>query len=456
MINSCAWMAEALPLRDRLFDPVSLAGQVAGTPLVVYTVMLFTLAAAYLALWWTARDYRVFRGMSLYIGLCAVQMIWMYEGGAKSNWALVAFTAPVLVMIAGEAMRVPDRRWTLLIWPFSVFVFFAGWFPSFQFLQPLPVDVSDIMILVLVIQSVRRGQRRDRQIAAAFAFFACIRSTLSSNFNALTHFSGRVEVGGWVWAIIPPAIILLGMATLVIYVRDLIEDRREKQRMSAELEAARTVQQVLIPEEIPVVSGFSIEAVYKPFGEVGGDFFQILPIKEGGVLVVIGDVSGKGMPAAMTVSLMVGTVRTLAHYTQSPGEILAAMNHRMLGRSRGGFTTCLVLRADGDGKFVLANAGHIAPYLAGKELPLENGLPLGLAAEAAYAESTFQLASGQQVTLLTDGVVEAREKDGGLFGFERTAAISRKSAEKVAQAAQAFGQDDDITVLTIARSVAPA
>jgi len=78
-------------------------------------------------------------------------------------------------------------------------------------------------------------------------------------------------------------------------------------------------------------------------------------------------------------------------------------------------------------------------------------LPLGLAAEATYAESTFQLAPTQQLTLLTDGVVEAREKDGSLFGFERTAAISRESAEEVAQAAQAFGQDDDITVLTLAR-----
>ncbi len=182
----------------------------------------------------------------------------------------------------------------------------------------------------------------------------------------------------------------------------------------------------------------------------------MLPVKSdngaGGVLVIIGDVSGKGMPAAMTVSLLVGTVRTLAHYTQSPGEILAAMNQRMLARSHGGFTTCLVLRADPDGTLTIANAGHIAPYLGGKELPLENGLPLGLAAETAYAESTFQLAQGQQLTLLTDGVVEARDKSGALYGFERTAAISTETAESIARAAQHFGQDDDITVLTLART----
>src|SRR5208283_288546 len=111
-------------------------------------------------------------------------------------------------------------------------------------------------------------------------------------------------------------------------------------------------------------------------GEVGGDFFQFLPIRSGGVLVVIGDVSGKGMPAAMTVSLLVGTVRTLAHYTQSPREILAAMNQRMLARSQGGFTTCLVLRADADGTLTAANAGHLSPYLDGAEFAAGDGIEI--------------------------------------------------------------------------------
>ena len=182
----------------------------------------------------------------------------------------------------------------------------------------------------------------------------------------------------------------------------------------------------------------------------------MLPVKSdesaSGVLVIIGDVSGKGMPAAMTVSLLVGTVRTLAHYTQSPGEILAAMNQRMLARSHGGFTTCLVLRADADGTLTIANAGHIAPYVDGKELQTENGLPLGIAADTIYAESTFQLSPGRQLTLLTDGVIEARDEAGALFGFESAAALSTQPAEAIAHAAQTFGQDDDITVLTVARA----
>jgi serine phosphatase RsbU (regulator of sigma subunit) len=168
------------------------------------------------------------------------------------------------------------------------------------------------------------------------------------------------------------------------------------------------------------------------------------------VLAVIGDVSGKGMPAAMTVSLLVGTVRTLVHYTQSPGEILAAMNQRMLSRSNGGFTTCLVLRADPDGTLTVANAGHLAPYLDAEELQIESGLPLGLAAGTVYTDAKFQLEAGSQLTLMTDGVLEATNSAGELFGFDRTAAISTQSAEEIARSAQQFGQDDDITVLTLA------
>ena len=190
------------------------------------------------------------------------------------------------------------------------------------------------------------------------------------------------------------SICVLLLAILGIVVLRFARSRHEQEEMQSEREAARAVQQVLIPDDIPAVPGFKIESVYKPAGEVGGDFFQIVPITDGGVLIVVGDVSGKGMPAAMTVSLLVGTFRTLAHYTQSPGEILSAMNQRMLGRSQGGFTTCLVLRADANGKLTVANAGHIAPYVMGRELQLENGLPLGLAAESAYAETAAQLMPG--------------------------------------------------------------
>ncbi len=244
---------------------------------------------------------------------------------------------------------------------------------------------------------------------------------------------------------------LLVVALCLLLVRRWVRSALAQRQMTQEMKQAQEVQQVLIPEAVPQIPGFSIQSVYQPAGQVGGDFFQILPARQGGVLVCIGDVSGKGMPAAMTVSLLVGTLRTLAHYSQSPGEILTAMNQRMLGRSRGGFTTCLVLLAAADGTVTVANAGHISPYLNGRELPLENGLPLGLVAESSYPESTFHQQENEQITLVTDGVVEARAGSGELFGFERTAAIAAQSAESIATTAKDFGQDDDITVLTLTR-----
>jgi serine phosphatase RsbU (regulator of sigma subunit) len=191
--------------------------------------------------------------------------------------------------------------------------------------------------------------------------------------------------------------------------------------------------------------------VYKPAGEVGGDFFQILPLTQGGALVAIGDVSGKGMPAAMTVSLLVGMMRMLARSMQSPAAILAVMNQSLMDRMAGGFATCLVLHISPDGAITAANAGHIAPYVNGSEVAVEGGLPLALSNASAYAETRFQLSPEHQLTLLTDGVPEARRADGELFGFERAASISAQPAAEIARAAEEFGQEDDITVLSITR-----
>ncbi len=246
------------------------------------------------------------------------------------------------------------------------------------------------------------------------------------------------------------AILLMLAIISLLMMRRFIRGQRESVQLRLEIEQARQIQNVLIPEALPNIRGFAVESEYRPAQQVGGDFFQILPTTNGGVLAIIGDVSGKGTPAAMTVSLLVGAIRTLVRSTQSPGEILQILNERMIGRSEGGFTTCLVLRADPDGKLTVANAGHIAPYLDGRELQASSELPLGVA-EARYEEIIYSIGEGQKLTLITDGVLEARSKSGELFGFERTAAVSRNSAASILQRAQEFGQNDDITVLTITR-----
>jgi len=445
------------PLSGQLFRPLLPAEQLQHTPTLIIAVLMGCLAAAFLALWRTAQDFRAFRNIGIFFSTAGVGELLNYFGGEAPYWTLRAITAGMLVATAGEAMQIPHRRWTLWFWPIYLFVSIAVWFPSLSFTVSWPALISQVLFAILIVQGLGRRNAPDKMIAVAFLCYWLVRLTVFGSFKRMAIARDyATSIGSWQWPWTTSALTLAGIATLVIFIRDLTRDRRDKQRMAAELAAGRAVQQVLIPEDVPAIPGFIVHSVYKPFGEVGGDFFQVLPIDKdsvsGGALVIIGDVSGKGLPAAITVSLLVGTVRTLAHYTRSPREILTAMNQRMLARSDGGFTTCLVLRADADGKLTIANAGHIAPYVEGRELQLENGLPLGITADTIYAESTFQLFPEQQLTLLTDGVVEARDKAGALFGFERSASLSTQSAEAIAQVAQAFGQDDDITVLSVTRT----
>jgi hypothetical protein len=440
----------SLPPFQQFFPPMPPAQQLQQTPFLMICVLMLSLAAAYLALWRAAPDFRAFRTLGTYFAFVALQQLILYAGGQVPYWSLRAITSGMLVATAGDAMQIPRRRWTMLFWPVYAFVCISAWFPYFAFAADWSMLSSEIPLAILIVQGLRRNSPRDRMIAAAFLFYWFVRLSVTSTFQHLTGIKPYATIGGWHWQYSTITLTMLGVATLAIFARDLIRDRREKERLAAELAAGRAVQQVLIPEVTPSIPGFNIQSAYKPFGEVGGDFFQIIATANGGVLVVIGDVSGKGLPAAMTVSLLVGTIRTLAHFTQSPGEILAAMNHRMLARSDGGFTTCLALRADADGALTIANAGHIAPYLDGRELPLHNGLPLGISAATTYPEAAFQLAPGRQLTLLTDGVVEARDKAGALFGFDRTLAASTEPSEEIARRAQHFGQEDDITVLSLA------
>jgi sigma-B regulation protein RsbU (phosphoserine phosphatase) len=267
-----------------------------------------------------------------------------------------------------------------------------------------------------------------------------------------THYLARatlrwhnVEFGEWDISLI----LFLIAIGIVLFLR-ATRAAREQAFQNAELESARTVQHVLVPDVLPSTPNFRIESVYHPAQQVGGDFFQIIPLPESdSTLVVIGDVSGKGLPAAMNVALIVGTLGTLAETTASPAKILEGLNRRLYGRSDG-FTTCLALRITRDGHATLANAGHINPFLAGKEIDVANGLPLGLHLQAAYEETELILAKGDTLTLVTDGVVEAQDpRTRALFGFERTAAISSRSAEEIAIAARNFGQEDDIAVLTL-------
>jgi sigma-B regulation protein RsbU (phosphoserine phosphatase) len=261
---------------------------------------------------------------------------------------------------------------------------------------------------------------------------------------------------------IGPAVVLNMLAelslALIILLRSNSQSRKQA-LLESEMAAAQQVQQVMLPEQgrlgqIQSVPGFIIESVYQPAQHVGGDFFQILPDSEGGLLIVVGDVAGKGLPAAMLVSVLVGAIRTAAAYSRSPQEVLAQLNDRLMGRTQGSFSTALAAHIGKDGRVGIANAGHLSPYLDGLELDLPGALPLGIVADQEYEATSFQLAAGSRLTFYSDGVVEAQSQTGELFGFERAKDISTQPAAAIAEAAARFGQSDDITVVAIQRQAA--
>lgn len=433
-----------------LMTPMSMADRLHQSPDLILGVLELSLSIAFLSLWLIAADFKVFRILSFFYVLLGLEQFMEYAGADPIDWTLRAMAVGVIVEVAGQALSIQNRRWTRLFWPFYFLVFLGAWVPSLRGLRDLGA-VSEIPLGILLYLGFRRGGRVERMISAALSLHFLVRMTIFPTIAKATGQTNFLYIGGWRVRLTAMTLTALGVTTLIVLARVLMRDRAEKQRLSAEIESARVVQQVLVPEEIPSVEGFEVACVYRPFGEVGGDFFQILPIAGGGLLAVIGDVSGKGMSAAMMVSLLVGRLQALVETTSSPAAILQGMNHKLQGRSRGGFTTCLVLRVGVDGWVTAANAGHIPPYCQGREIAVESGLPLGLTEEATYVETTFQLDPQGRLTLVTDGVVEARTAKGELLGFERTAELSMGSAAQIADAAQAFGQDDDITVLTVER-----
>jgi Stage II sporulation protein E (SpoIIE) len=447
-------MALATPWLQQLFPPLTPAELNSHTPQMIFGVLLCCISIAFLSLWRVARDFRAFLMLGLFYAVIGVEGITQYFGSEIVPWLFRCFAVAVLVEAAAAAMQLPKTGWTRLFWPVYLVAFVAQWLPSMQSLREWPqLWFSEIALLALIIQAFRAGGRTRRLIAGAFLLHCVVRLSVFPALQHLFGYKNYIVLGGWRWQYTSTTLTLLGFFTLAIFVRELIRDREEKQRLAAELEAGRAVQQMIISRELPNVPGFHVDAVYQPHGDVGGDFFQVIPLASGGALIAIGDVSGKGVPAAMMVSLLVGALHTLAETTVSPAELLAGLNRRAWGRSCGGFTTCLILRLGMDGTLTAASAGHLAPYIDGRETAVENGLPLGLMKDAEYTESDFVLASGTRIALVTDGVVEARAESGELFGFARTEALSTETAEKVARSAQAFGQEDDITVLTLARAV---
>jgi hypothetical protein len=248
--------------------------------------------------------------------------------------------------------------------------------------------------------------------------------------------------------------LLLVAAIGVLLLRRLLVSMKTQRQMALDVRQAQEVQQVILPEGQTTLPGLIIESEYRPAREVGGDFFQIIPHRvDGSLLIVAGDVTGKGLKAGMLVALLVGAIRSTAELNSEPQYVLGALNRRLMGRGDAQ-ATCLALRIDADGAVTLANAGHMPPYLNGESLPIEGTLPLGMIEGAEISVMRFKLKEADRLVLMSDGVVEATNAEGRLFGFDRVHQLleSAKTAAEVARVAQNFGQADDISVIAVTRT----
>ncbi len=248
--------------------------------------------------------------------------------------------------------------------------------------------------------------------------------------------------------------LLLVLVLAVLLVRRLILSIRRQRLMALDVKQAQEVQRVILPEAGTTVPGLVIESEYRPALQVGGDFFQIIPHPaDGSVLVVAGDVAGKGLQAGMLVALLVGAIRSTAETTYDPLALLQALNRRLLGRNDA-HATCLALIISSGGVVELANAGHLPPYLNGEPLAMEGALPLGMVESAEFSTARFLLQPSDRLVITSDGLAEAMNPEGQLFGFARVQELVRagKTSAELANAIQVFGQEDDISIITLTRA----
>jgi serine phosphatase RsbU (regulator of sigma subunit)/anti-sigma regulatory factor (Ser/Thr protein kinase) len=255
-------------------------------------------------------------------------------------------------------------------------------------------------------------------------------------------------------------------------VREQKAEAATRQRFEQELEVARLIQQNFLPRELPDLPGWEIAAYYRPAREVGGDFYDVIPLPDGRVAFVVGDVTDKGVPAALVMSATRSVLRASAQRLIEPGLVLERVNeHLCPDMPEKMFVTCLYGVLDpSSGHLRFANAGHDLPYVKTADGVIElraRGMPLGLMPAMSYEEKEAVLAPGDSVLLHSDGVVEAHDPDRGMFGFPRLKEVmagvpgGQELIDRVLNDLDAFTgpeaeQEDDITMVTLQRSAGQA
>jgi serine phosphatase RsbU (regulator of sigma subunit) len=250
-------------------------------------------------------------------------------------------------------------------------------------------------------------------------------------------------------------------------VRQQQAEARDRERIEQELKVAQLIQQQFLPKAVPDLPSWHVAAFYRPARTVGGDFYDFIPLPDGRLMVVIGDVTDKGVPAALVMASTHALLRGAGPRLISPGEVLAYVNDLLCADIPAHmFVTCLALVLDpATGRLEFANAGHDVPYVhteAGVEELRARGMPLGLMPGMAYEEKTFQMRPGDSVLLHSDGLAEAHNAGREMFGFPRVAELvgASTAGERLIDdclgALAAFSgpdheQEDDITLVMIER-----
>ncbi len=369
---------------------------------------------------------------------------WAYFGLGQKKWlrsAIIlvgAFATTVLLLfhlLTTNGPRAP--RFVFTAYSIGVYIF----------------DAAFLAVLILIAYfGIRRAQKIDWILLLALILYGI--PELGPIFSML-HIRTAWFPFGLEISLAP----LAGLASLFCFsfvlMRRFRASQRRQQATLEDVKQAQEVQQVLIPEELPRVPGLAIESEYRPAREVGGDFFQIIPHpSDGSVLIVAGDVTGKGLKAGMLVAVLVGAIRSTLELNPDPVFLLQALNRRLIGRGDA-HATALAMRIASDGSATLANAGHLPPYLNGKPIAVDGALPLGFVPNLDPSITRFRLSEGDRLVLVSDGIAEAMDAEGRLFGFDRIeqmlAQHGKTSPADLASAAQSFGQQDDISVIAITR-----
>jgi sigma-B regulation protein RsbU (phosphoserine phosphatase) len=227
---------------------------------------------------------------------------------------------------------------------------------------------------------------------------------------------------------------LCSMAAIAIENAKMHRTLMERQRLVKDMEFARTVQESFLPQHAPEIVNYRFSAHYTPAQEVGGDFYDFIHFDRERAGIVIGDVSGKGVPAALYMAKLGSDLKTLAFTADDPASALKKLNNLLVERSRRGmFATVLYLELDpGNGRMKLSNAGHLPPIIKKADGSVEKlapagGSPLGILPNMDFGQETVMLGPGDTVILYTDGIIEAMNARDELYGYERFEALIRKS-----------------------------